>query len=96
MLGGTIDNFRSENGDAVNPNWSVELVERAFDGSFDINDSGDRGQTLTSQGAAWDAVWGATAYGSTGARPTGIFGQFNAYFEDGGAAGAYTTRKEEE
>ena len=81
-LGGTIDGFE---GNAVDPLWTVELERRMMpaDGNF------DNGKTVAS---GRNGVWSATAYGATGARPTGIFGAFNAHFSDGHAAGAYTTR----
>ena len=83
-LGGTVNDFQ---GDATDSSWSVELLVRGFDGSFDETDAGT---TVTS---GQDGEWTAQAFGATGARPTGIFGGFNAHFTDGHAAGAYATRK---
>ena len=80
-LGGTVMDFR---GPATDANWSVELLAQGeFDGSF-VN-----GVTVAS---GQNGVWTATAYGTSGARPTGIFGGFNAHFTDGHAAGAYAAR----
>ena len=94
-LGGTIDNFQ---GDAVNPNWSVTLQTKGFNGFIDVNNSDlpnitGRGQAITS--GSNTGIWGARAYGDGNTkRPVGIFGQFGAHFADGDAAGAYATRKD--
>jgi hypothetical protein len=81
-LAGTVNDF---SGDAVG-DWTVELLSRGFDGSF------DDGRTVAT---GRDGVWSAQAYGSGPTeRPTGIYGGFNAHFSDGHAAGAYATRKE--
>ena len=91
-LGGTIDNFQSDNMYAVDSNWSVELQVRPFGGSFASTDAATSGRTIAS---GQDGRWSATAYGSGATvRPTGIFGGFNAHFSDGHAAGAYATRKD--
>ena len=82
MLGGYINGFK---GNAVDPNWRVTLLEGAFvDATLE-----DGTTTATGQ----DGVWSATSHGTSGERPTGIFGGFNAHFTDGHAAGAYATRK---
>ena len=84
-LGGTIDGFE---GNAIDERWTVELERKAFtDGMF-------TGEPATGKTVAdgRDGEWSATAYGAAGARPTGIFGGFNAHFSDGHAAGAYATR----
>ena len=47
----------------------------------------------TTTASAQNGEWSATGYGKSGERPTGIFGDFNAHFTDGHAAGAYATRK---
>ena len=85
MLSGHIDNFQ---GSAVG-NWRVTLERRAFDANF-TDDSG----VASSSGR--DGEWNASAYGVAGARPTGIYGSFNAHFLDGHAAGAYSTRMKDE
>ena len=82
MLSGHIDNFQ---GSAVG-NWRVTLEKRAFTGTFADGAASSSGR---------DGVWQATSYGATDARPTGIFGGFNAHFLDGHAAGAYATRKDD-
>ena len=83
MLGGYINGFE---GDAVDPDWRVMLLEGAFEAATLI------GGTTTASGQ--DGVWSATGYGGDiAARPTGISGGFNAHFTDGHAAGAYATRK---
>ena len=83
-LGGTVTDFQ---GNATDPSWSVELQVTGFDsGASTVTD----GRTVAS---GRDGLWTATAYGESGARPTGIFGGFNAHFTDGHAAGAYATRK---
>ncbi len=80
-IGGTVANFQ---GPATDPNWSVELQTTSFRGA-----EVDEGRTIAT---GRDGEWRATGYGASGARPTGIFGGFNAHFSDGHAAGAYTTR----
>ncbi len=107
-LGGTINNFMSDNADAVDSTWSVQLQSRGFQGG---NFGDGAGRTVAS---GQDGTWSAQAYGSgtmtkvdgegvpnttTGidtlsVRPTGIFGGFNANFSNGAAAGAYATRKQ--
>ena len=82
MLGGYINGFE---GNAVDPDWRVTLVESAFAGAALT------GGTTIATGQ--DGVWSATGYGNAAERPTGIFGGFNAHFSDGHAAGAYATRK---
>ena len=90
-LGGTVSNFKSDNMDAVNSDWTVELQSRAFSGTFDGSTAANSGRTITN---GQDGAWSATAYGSGATvRPTGIFGGFNAHFSDGHAAGAYAVRK---
>jgi hypothetical protein len=91
-------------GSAIGDNWEVELKEPEndpFDGS-----NFTTGVTDTVGGA--DGTWTATLYGDYVAedntvtpnvdekkfRPSGIFGTFNADFEDGQAAGAYATEKQ--
>ena len=80
-IGGTVANFQ---GPATDPNWSVELQTTSFRGA-----EVDEGRTIATGS---DGEWRATGYGASGARPTGIFGGFNAHFSDGHAAGAYATR----
>ena len=83
MLGGTVNNFQ---GDAVGSGWSVTLENTAVNGG-----NVAEGRAIAS---GRDGEWSATSYGNNDARPTGIFGGFNAYFSDGSAAGAYATRKD--
>lgn len=84
MLSGHIDGFE---GSAVNENWRVTLVRRAIGTGFTDG-------VASSSGV--NGVWVADSYGpASGARPTGIFGGFNAHFLDGHAAGAYSTRKDD-
>ena len=74
-LGGYINGFE---GYAVDPGWKVTLVQGAFTGAT-LED----GTTTTPNGQ--DGEWSAIGYGTSGARPTGIFGGFNAHFSDGHA-----------
>jgi hypothetical protein len=99
-ISGKISGFE---GSAIGDNWEVELKEPEndpFDGTNFTN-----GVTDTVGGD--DGVWSATLYGPApldhdndpdtalqDQRPTGIFGTFNANFEDGQAAGAYATEKQ--
>ena len=85
-LGGTVSKFQSENGGAVDPLWSVNLLQRGFTGA-NFTD----GTTVVTGGQPGE--WSAQAYGNANERPEGIFGGFTAHFSDGHAAGAYATRK---
>ena len=82
-LGGTVTDFV---GDAVG-DWTVELQSTGFDGELLLTEG-----TTVASGRNGD--WSATSYGEATARPTGIYGLFNAHFLDGHAAGAYATRQE--
>ena len=82
MLSGHIDNFQ---GSAVG-NWRVMLEKTAFDSAITAGVASSSGR---------DGVWAANSYGEATARPTGIFGGFNAHFLDGHAAGAFATRKDD-
>ena len=90
---GTVDNFQ---GTATDPTWSVELRRMALGGERQT----DAGATRTG-GSGQDGEWNAEAYGApdvdgadTVARPAGIFGDFNAHWTDGHAAGAFATKKD--
>ena len=91
-LVGTIDNFRAVEGqgsDHVDDDWSLEL-RGAADGNNEFDGRYFRGGT---------GHWTATPYGATsGERPDGFYGGFNAVFSDndgGAAAGVYSTEKVE-
>jgi hypothetical protein len=90
---GTVDNFQ---GTATDPTWSVALRRMALGGDR----QGTAGVTRTG-GSGQDGQWNAEAYGvpddadgDVVARPAGIFGDFNAHWTDGHAAGAYATKKD--
>ena len=83
MLEGTISGFTG----AVNTGWEVTLDGTAIGGDGAIT-----GATSTETGVA--GAWEGQAYGVAGARPTGIFGGFDAHFSDGDVAGAYATRRQ--
>ncbi len=86
MLGGMINGFSSVNGGSnVDSAWSVKLPDTAFTGAALTGGVADA--------SGQDGIWNATGYGTSGERPMGIFGDFNAHFTDGHAAGAYATRK---
>ena len=95
-LSGIIDGFSG--GAHVNSGWVVNLEQTTGQGT--VNAATTRGSGPG--GASADGVWNATAYGgvTTGdadtpaARPTGIYGDFNANFVDGHAAGVFATRKQ--
>ena len=103
MLGGTISNFQGGGGGGgnhVDDNWSVELTEAAFANGTLATTASTTGMTGMESGQTGD--WSGTAYGpapvtvdgsSVNQRPTGVFGNFNAHFPDGHAAGAYVTQK---
>ena len=82
-LGGYINGFE---GNAVDPDWRVTLVQGGFTTAATLTDG-------TTTASADNGVWSAQGYGTSGERPTGIFGGFNAHFSDGHAAGAFATRK---
>ena len=99
-LRGRISNFQ---GDAVG-NWTVVLNETnlSTDGTASFTNG-------TTAGSGTPGVWTAQGYGpapvdhdgdpSTTAqnqRPSGFFGNFNANFGDGAAAGAYATRADDQ
>ena len=77
-------------GAAVNTDWSVTL-EKSTVSSGSVTATETNGVASASGPAG---AWSATSYGNTDARPTGIYGNFNAHFSDGHAAGAYATRKQ--
>ena len=95
MLGGAISEF---DGNAADPEWVVFLPITA------IANTGTAAG-VTYGGALTDAgAWTAQGYGPARTtvddddvthRPEGFFGQFNANFSDGAAAGAYATRNTE-
>ena len=82
---GTIDNFV---GNAVDSTWSVDLKQMPLG----TERQSDAGRTDTG-GTGQDGEWNARPYGLDAKRPTGIFGDFNAHWTDGHAAGAFATRK---
>ena len=96
MLGGTIDSFTSpDNPDAVDPSWTVKLMDAAVTaGAVAANVPDTPGGVAKASGQ--DGTWSAQSYGTATAtdRPTGIFGGFNAHFTDGHVAGAYATLKD--
>jgi len=83
-LGGRISGFEAVEGQGtghVNPNWRLDLADKAFTGSFDDG---------TFDRKSVDGKWTAAPYGSDDkARPDGVFGAFNADFSDGKASGVY-------
>ena len=83
---GSVSNFQ---GDAVDPTWKVGLREM----TLGMERQAGAGITETA-GTGDDGQWNAQAYGMAGKRPMGIFGDFNAHWKDGHAAGAFATRKE--
>ena len=91
-LEGTISNFR---GTGVDTSWSVDLDRTDLTGGTltGVTDGGD-------VDGAWTAtVWGGaasepTATPNPAARPTGVYGAFDADFTNGAAAGVYATRKQ--
>lgn len=84
---GTVSNFQ---GDAVDPTWEVTLTELPLATSRQQS----AGTTKTGGSGDNDGQWNAQAYGMKDKRPTGIFGDFNAHWTNGHAAGAFATRKD--
>lgn len=87
-VSGTVDNFQ---GPATDSSWSVELKEMALAATR----AGTAGETSTG-GTGADGVWNQRAYGNDATkRPAGIFGDFNAHWTDGHAAGAFATTNDD-
>ncbi len=89
-LQGSVDSFRTADPDQgtahVSGDWELILAGDA--GSFADGTTNPTNVRLT--GA--DGAWNAQAYGGdSNERPEGIFGGFNATFEDGAAVGAFHT-----
>ena len=86
---GTVSGFQ---GPAVNTSWSATLAEGkllnvGFRRITDLN--------LVTVENADNGRYSASAYGGTATkRPTGITGEFQAFFPDGRALGGYATRKQ--
>ncbi len=98
-LSGNISSFM---GNAVNPNWRVTLNETSLNATagFDANGTAYGGAAAgdwQAQGYAPAAVDhdGDTNTAAQPQRPEGFFGNFNANFTDGMAAGAYSTRADD-
>ena len=85
MLGGRVWNFQG--GAHVDSTWSVTLEETGLETTAALT-----GSPGVAKGSGQAGDWTAQGHGPTGERPTGFFGQFNAHFTDGHAAGVYTTR----
>ena len=86
MIGGHISGFE---GSAVG-NWRVTLEDAV------LATGGTATENARTVSTGADGVWSNQAYGAADARPTGVFGGFNAHFSDGHAAGAYATRMVDE
>ncbi len=88
-LKGTISNFQ---GSGVDSSWSVDLdSQNLTDGVFSADGVTDGGGTA----GAWTATaWGGSDTSGSEARPTGVYGAFDAGFTNGAAAGVYATRKQ--
>ena len=92
-LGGTVRNFRAEAGQGgahVGP-WSIDLPAtgpRAGTGDIRNAPFGNVG----ADGNPTAGGWSAYAYGLDGARPTGVYGGFQADFADGAAIGQFDAR----
>ena len=87
-LSGKIDQFV---GVGASSAWSVTLQEENLnDTAGTITTGVAQGSGTTDRAAA--GTWTANTYGEADKRPTGIFGGFNAHFDNGHAAGAYATR----
>ena len=94
-LGGTISGFDIAGTD---PGWTVMLEKTLLTNTAVLSgvDAANIGVAYGDHAAA--GRWTAQGYGPDGdpavaSRPEGFFGQFNANFSDGAAAGAYATRK---
>ena len=99
---GMISGFKSANPMAVDPSWSVKLMgagdseTAAFTaGALAATEGITQGYRGGAASGERTGTWSANAYGEAEKRPAGIYGGFNAHFNDGHVAGAYATRKEE-
>ena len=92
-LRGIINGFAG--GDHVNTDWKVTLEETGLTtGATLVNNPAGNAIGVASGGSGTDdGEWTAQGYGTTGMRPTGFFGNFNAHFVDGHAMGSYATKK---
>ena len=89
-LSGTINGF---SGVGADPSWSVTLQETSLGTTTGSLDTTGIAQGSGTTDRAVAGTWSAQTYGEADKRPTGIFGGFNAHFDNGHAAGAYATRK---
>lgn len=103
-LKGTVSNFQSASSMNTDPDWSVALRERALAATATFTDVD--GSTLgVAKGSGQAGDWSTQGFGPApidhdddpntalqNQRPTGFFGNFEAHFTDGHAAGAYATR----
>ena len=91
---GTISNFQ---GSAVNSSWRATLEEGPLLNSKVTANAAVNAQNygLVKVADQDDGRYTARAYGGdANKRPTGITGDFQAFFEDGRALGGYATRKQ--
>ena len=97
-LKGTISNFR---GNGVDTSWSVSLIgpTGSDDASTIDTAAGTIAAASRTKGGGDEGTWTATVWGGDStagseARPTGVYGAFDADFTNGAAAGVFATRKQ--
>ncbi len=91
QIGGTVTNFQAESGQGsahVSSAWTIDLRPTVPRGGNILN--APFGGTGT--GHPTDGGWSAYAYGAAGDRPIGIYGGFEADFDDGAAIGQFDTK----
>ena len=103
-LKGTISGFESTSGMNTDSDWEVELQERALGptAAFTTIEGSSFG---VAKGSGQAGDWSTQGYGPAQSpadgdtpavdhRPSGFFGNFEAHFTDGHAAGAYAAQEE--
>ena len=88
-LSGMITGF---DGSAVDSDWVVDLKKMPLNGGQVT--AGTAGGDYVKSGSWTATAWGGSAEADEQARPTGVYGAFDAMFTNGAAAGVYATRKE--
>ena len=97
-IGGTVTGFTSADSTAqgtahVSTDWTIDLAATGFRaGTGDIFNAPF--EENAGAGHPTDGGWSAYAYGVTGAPPTGVYGGFEANFNDGAAIGQFDTTTE--
>ena len=103
-ISGTIDDFRNDDGDVIDSNWSVALSKADFTSNPGTDPAADKTTTqatftgITSAGGP-SGAWGGSFYGPSDDAPaadanqdeypSSVAGEFDAHFLNGHALGAF-------